>query len=61
MNERKGKEIRERENRETMKKGREKGKKERGSEVFKMMSSNCRDNSGEEQQERRPSTGYITD
>lgn len=61
MNERKGKEIRERENRETMKKGREKGKKEGGSEVFKMMSSNCRDNSGEEQQERRPSTGYITD
>lgn len=44
-----------------MKKGKEKGKEEGGSEVFKMMSANCRDNSEEEQQERRPSTGYITD
>lgn len=44
-----------------MKKGRKKGKEAGGSEVFKMMSSNCRDNSGEEHQERRPSTGYITD
>lgn len=45
-----------------MKKEREKGKEAGGgSEVFKTMSANCRDNSEEEQQERRPSTGYITD
>lgn len=53
----------ERENirRERMKKGRKKGKETGGSEVFKTMSSNFRDNSGEEHEERRPSTGHITD
>lgn len=57
---RKGKQ-REKIGRGRMKKGKEKGKEAGGSEVFKMMSANCRDNSEEEQQERRPSTGYITD
>lgn len=52
--------------RENRKGENEEGKGERkrgggGSEVFKTMSANCRDNSEEEQQERRPSTGYITD
>ena len=61
MKEKERKLEREKIGRETMKKGREKGKTEGGSEVFKTMSANCRDNSGEEQQERRPSTGYITD
>lgn len=54
MKEKERKLEREKIGRETMKKGREKGEKEGGSEVFNVMSANCRDNSGEEQQERRP-------